>query len=223
MSIARNVGFFIGFCLLVFSAKYGKAADNDGARIFAARCAGCHLLDGSGNIKGPAIARQPSTIARSDKDLFPIVRNGIPGKGMPAMKQLSNAQIIAVVKHLRTLQQASPLGSPGSGSAAGAGDPKATGKDLAEARAAAQATGEMLAMKEAPGVDLAGLRSFHVDESDLNQKQVEENWVSYNGDYTGRRFSAMSEVTPANFIEACELLDQESHPASYRSLVPLQL
>ena len=56
----------------------------------------------------------------------------------------------------------------------------------------------MLAMKEVPGVDLAALRSFHVDEVDLSQKQVEENWVSYNGDYTGRRFSAMNEVTPAN-------------------------
>jgi len=200
MSIARNFTFVIACCLLGFSATNGKAAESDGAKIFSARCAGCHLLDGSGNIKGPAIARQPSTVSRTDKDLFRIVRNGIPGKGMPAMKQLSNAQIVAVVKYLRTLQQASgsTVGSAGSGSAAGAGDPKATGKDLAAARAAAQAPGEMLAMKEAPGVDLAALRSFHVNESDLNQKQVEENWVSYNGDYTGRRFSAMSEVTPAN-------------------------
>jgi alcohol dehydrogenase (cytochrome c) len=157
-------------------------------------------LDGSGNIKGPAISRQPGTIARTDKDLAQIVRNGIPGKGMPAMKQLSNAQIVAVVKYLRTLQQASgsALGSAGSGSAVGAGDPKATVADLAAARAAAQAPGEMLAMKEAPGVDLAALRSFYVDATNLNQKQVEENWVSYNGDYSGRRFSAMSEVTPAN-------------------------
>jgi len=28
-----------------------------------------------------------------------------------------------------------------------------------------------------------------------------ENWVSYNGDYTGRRFTALSEITPANVAQ----------------------
>src|SRR5215470_10320860 len=28
-----------------------------------------------------------------------------------------------------------------------------------------------------------------------------ENWLSYNGDYTGRRFSALREITPANVAE----------------------
>jgi alcohol dehydrogenase (cytochrome c) len=37
-----------------------------------------------------------------------------------------------------------------------------------------------------------------VKQSDLLQKEIRENWVSYNGDYTGRRFSSMAEVTPAN-------------------------
>jgi alcohol dehydrogenase (cytochrome c) len=37
-----------------------------------------------------------------------------------------------------------------------------------------------------------------VKPSDLLQKEIRENWVSYNGDYTGRRFSSMAEVTPAN-------------------------
>lgn len=37
-----------------------------------------------------------------------------------------------------------------------------------------------------------------VTQHDLLQKPVKDNWVSYNGDYTGRRYSALSEVTPAN-------------------------
>src|SRR5262249_3896562 len=28
-----------------------------------------------------------------------------------------------------------------------------------------------------------------------------ENWTSYNGDYTGRRFTALSEITPANVAQ----------------------
>jgi alcohol dehydrogenase (cytochrome c) len=49
--------------------------------------------------------------------------------------------------------------------------------------------------KTAEGV---GLGLVDVQQSDLNQKEVRENWVSYNGDYSGRRYSAMAEVTPAN-------------------------
>jgi alcohol dehydrogenase (cytochrome c) len=35
-------------------------------------------------------------------------------------------------------------------------------------------------------------------QSDLLQPQVASNWVSYNGDYTGRRYSGLSQITPAN-------------------------
>jgi len=37
-----------------------------------------------------------------------------------------------------------------------------------------------------------------VKQSDLLQKQVTDNWVNYNGDYSGRRYSAMSQITPVN-------------------------
>jgi alcohol dehydrogenase (cytochrome c) len=183
------------------SGALPNAALGLGQQTFVANCASCHAMDGSGNIKGPAIARQPSTIARSDKDLTRIVRNGVPGKGMPPMRQLGNAKVVAVVKYLRTLQQASgsaaspAIGSGGSGSGA---RPNGPNPQLAEARAAASAPGEMLAMKQAPEVTLAALRGFHLDVAGLSQPQIKENWVSYNGDYTGRRFSAMDEITPAN-------------------------
>ena len=39
---------------------------------------------------------------------------------------------------------------------------------------------------------------FDIKQSDLLQKPVKENWVSYNGDYTGRRYSALTAITPAN-------------------------
>jgi alcohol dehydrogenase (cytochrome c) len=182
-----------------------NVAQELGAQIFVANCASCHAMDGSGNIKGPAIARQPSTIARQDKELMRIVRNGVPGKGMPPMRHLGNDRIVAVVRYLRTLQSASgvssggsggsTLGSGGSGSGAKSNGPN---PELAEAKAAAAAPGEMLAMKEAPAMNLAALRSFHLDVAGLSQPEIKENWVSYNGDYSGRRFSAMDEITPAN-------------------------
>jgi alcohol dehydrogenase (cytochrome c) len=37
-----------------------------------------------------------------------------------------------------------------------------------------------------------------VKQSDLAQKEVKDNWVSYNGDYSGRRYSSLTQITPAN-------------------------
>ncbi len=39
---------------------------------------------------------------------------------------------------------------------------------------------------------------IHVSERDLEARGIRDNWLSYNGDYTGRRFSALAQVTPAN-------------------------
>lgn len=49
----------------------------------------------------------------------------------------------------------------------------------------------------APAAD-AGIGLIDVKQSDLLQKRVTENWVSYNGDYTGRRFSHLTQITPTN-------------------------
>ena len=55
-----------------------------------------------------------------------------------------------------------------------------------------------------------------VQSSDLLQKTIKDNWVSYNGDYTGRRFSSLTQVTPANVSHLAAkwvFHTQESWPA----------
>src|SRR5487761_293590 len=42
------------------------------------------------------------------------------------------------------------------------------------------------------------LGQINVRQNDLLQTTIKNNWVSYNGDYTGRRFSSLSQVTPQN-------------------------
>jgi alcohol dehydrogenase (cytochrome c) len=37
-----------------------------------------------------------------------------------------------------------------------------------------------------------------VTQSDLLQKQLTDNWISYNGDYTGQRYSSLTQITPGN-------------------------
>jgi alcohol dehydrogenase (cytochrome c) len=39
---------------------------------------------------------------------------------------------------------------------------------------------------------------LHVTSGDLTPRQLRDNWTSYNGDMTGRRFSSLTQITPAN-------------------------
>ncbi len=47
-------------------------------------------------------------------------------------------------------------------------------------------------------VSADGIGLINVTQNDLLQKQVRDNWVSYNGDYTGRRYSSLTQITQAN-------------------------
>ena len=179
-----------GLAVLGFagSLALAQASADAGARQYASMCAVCHGSDGSGSARGPAIATQPGTIAKPDAELMRIVRDGVPGKGMPGMKQLGDTGIAAVVAYLRTLQGANGAsgGQPATESVTDNEKPeKQTSKAVTNTNAA----------NGKAATEVAG---FDVQQSDLDQKEVRGNWVSYNGDYSGRRYSAIDEVTPAN-------------------------
>ncbi|MGH9503981.1 MAG: c-type cytochrome [Terriglobales bacterium] len=85
------------------------AAKPDGAapeakEIFSTTCVACHGLDGAGGEHGPDIAHRREVQRLGDRALMQIVRDGVPGTGMPAFSSLSNAQVEAVVHYLRELQ-----------------------------------------------------------------------------------------------------------------------
>src|ERR1700761_6752703 len=67
-----------------------------------------------------------------------------------------------------------------------------------------QAPREVVEAAVQPGVKTSapettgGTGVINVRQSDLEQTAIEDNWVSYNGDYTGRRYSSMTQITPAN-------------------------
>lgn len=175
------------------------AGQDSGARQYAATCAGCHGLDGSGSAKGAAIATIPRVIALSDDDLIRIVRDGVPGKGMPGSKQLGDEKIQAVVRYLRKLQSTTGTAAA-TNSDANPTEAKASGDVNAVVVTEAHAAQEPVKVATGKAVESAsrGVNQIDVQQSQLNQKEIWENWVSYNGDYTGRRFSSMAEVTPVN-------------------------
>lgn len=85
--------------LLLLTAGAVSAAD--GATLYARNCAACHGEDGSGGIGVPLSL--PSFLATvDDAYLRKTIRLGRPGRVMPAFAQLSDAEVDAIVAHIRS-------------------------------------------------------------------------------------------------------------------------
>jgi PQQ-dependent dehydrogenase (methanol/ethanol family) len=74
----------------------------EGPRIFALKCAGCHGPDAHGTDQGPALTGQPELRKRSISWLHALIRNGIPSSGMPAF-DLPSSQIDALATLVHSL------------------------------------------------------------------------------------------------------------------------
>ena len=108
--------FYRALAIFVFTATFVAAQktpiSNDssdavlveGRQTFAASCAGCHGLDGRGGERAPDIAGKREVQKLSDAVLLRIIREGVPGTGMPAFRTLGNSRIQAVVRRVRNLQ-----------------------------------------------------------------------------------------------------------------------
>jgi len=72
-----------------------------GGELFAAHCAGCHGDTGKGGVGVPLSL--PSFLESVDDDfLRKTIRMGRPGRVMPAFRALSDAQVDAIVRHIRS-------------------------------------------------------------------------------------------------------------------------
>ncbi|MGA7770863.1 MAG: c-type cytochrome [Candidatus Sulfotelmatobacter sp.] len=84
----------------------------NGQATYNSACAGCHGLDGRGSDKAVNITGSAKMRHLTDVQLTDIIANGVPGTGMPGFRNLSERQIGAVVRYLRSLQgktEARPL------------------------------------------------------------------------------------------------------------------
>ena len=94
------------------------AAPN-GAELFSQHCAVCHGQYGSGGV-GTPLALESFLTGVSDEYLAKTIRNGRPGRVMPAFRTLSDAQVGAIVGHVRSWSE-SP--APAEDQTPVAGDP----------------------------------------------------------------------------------------------------
>jgi putative heme-binding domain-containing protein len=83
-------------------AQHEVTADDiqEGERLFAATCTGCHGAEGDG-VFGVDLGRGQFRNSSTDEDLLRTIRNGLPGTGMPP-SSFSEAQAANLVAYLRS-------------------------------------------------------------------------------------------------------------------------
>jgi alcohol dehydrogenase (cytochrome c) len=173
--------------VLVLTASLSAHAQNTepGRQVFASRCANCHGTEGGGGELGPSIlARIP---LRNDAELEAVIREGVSGAGMPAFPNLSKDEAGDLVAFLRTLKPRAGTG------------PQRTTVTLADGRSRAgvvlnRADGEMQLLGDDRGLHL--LRETTGGRYRTVTSQA--GWTTYHGLPNGNRYSALTQITPAN-------------------------
>jgi len=92
--------FLVTLMLLTIAAS-GSHAAPQGVDLYSEHCAACHGENGKGGV-GVPLALDSFLESASDQYLFKTVRTGRPGRLMPAFSTLSDAQVSAIVKHIRS-------------------------------------------------------------------------------------------------------------------------
>ena len=181
---ARRVA--IPFLLLtLIAASSARAQTPDaGRQVFVGRCAGCHGSDGNGGELGPGIANRVPL--RSDADLAALLRQGLPGAGMPAFSTLTAQESADVVRFLRTLQPR-----------AGSGPERATvtldGGRTLEGLVLNRSANDMQLL----GSDQT-LHLLRRNGTTYRQVTSQADWTSYNGQASGSRYSPLAHISKGN-------------------------
>jgi cytochrome c oxidase cbb3-type subunit 3 len=96
-----NDAFKIILSISLFMVSMAVAGAPDGGSLYAAHCAACHGNTGGGGVGVPlSLASFLNSV--DDNFLRKTIRHGRPGRVMPAFSKLSDAQIDAIVRFIRS-------------------------------------------------------------------------------------------------------------------------
>ena len=211
------VPILLGLAALAPQAPPARA----GAALFAETCASCHGADARGD-NGPNLTTLWAS-GTTDERIFETIRRGVPGSVMPSSRA-SDADIRAIVAYLRSL--APPAAAAGDAARAAAERPQrvtlvtrrgerirgerrnedAFSIQIAEAGGRLQGylkndLAEILrgdAHDEAASTDRRSADRGITYRDILDGLTDPSRWLTFSGDYSGRRHSPVAQITRDN-------------------------
>jgi alcohol dehydrogenase (cytochrome c) len=169
-----------------------------------ATCTICHGGDAGGTARGPSIL--PFIASHSNDEIAAVIRNGRPGRGMPAF-DLSDSEIALLLGHLHTLARSASTAAPGApgqprpgGRGFGMFQPHPATLKLQDGRTLA---GTLTSSTQFTATLLTADGKFHLlarsgDQYSERSIQPKRDWPTYDGSYNGNRFSPLAQINTAN-------------------------
>jgi alcohol dehydrogenase (cytochrome c) len=222
--VLASLVFVLGSAVLVLATLKGspysvQAQDaRAGAALYSERCAVCHGGDARGAI-GPNLVTLWASGATDDRVLRTI-RQGVPGSAMPP-SMAPDEELRAIVEYLKTLALSAPAATVAGGR--GAAPPPAAvtlvardGRRISGARRGEDAfsiqiedtqgrlqgflkEGLQEIVRETAPAARADAAHPPVTSRDILAGLADPTrWLTFSGDYSGRRHSPLTQITPAN-------------------------
>jgi cytochrome c oxidase cbb3-type subunit III len=84
---------------------------SQGKKLFEGMCARCHGMEGTGD-EGPSLNRPTLTRANDDSALRAVIRDGIPDRGMPRVRRLTDSELDQLAGYVRSLGRTDAATAP---------------------------------------------------------------------------------------------------------------
>jgi putative heme-binding domain-containing protein len=111
---------YVPVAALFFMVSAGHAAAvqrpadvEHGKKLFEGMCARCHGIDGTGD-EGPGLNRPTLSQAPDDEALRTVIRDGIPDRGMPRVRRLTENELNQLVAYVRSLGRTASAATSGN-------------------------------------------------------------------------------------------------------------
>ena len=178
---------FVVLGLFLFSVvAFAQDGDEEaGRQIYDNNCSVCHGGDGFGGEHGPQIARRLRRI--EDTALVDLIRQGRPGRGMPSFPSFSTKQVNDLIAFLHTLKSSRKVTFVRKTVQTSDGK-TIEGDVLNESQ-------QDLALRTAD-------ERIHLlrpsSGGKFREVTSQVDWTSYNGDFSGNRYSKLDQISKAN-------------------------